>query len=152
MKQNWKWKIPHTILERWTLCFNSYMNHELKVKPWWVEAHDRKVVLLVQRSFCLKDIFFNICVLSQCIVNVLNKLSEYIYFYISRNITLYTFVACFKTIKSLQCILTNLITCREISMKVRCSGLVPGQSIRFFRINNLFLNNCNIESPIFTNN
>ena len=36
-------------------------------------------------------------------------------------------------------------------MKVKCSGLVPGQGIFYFRIDNVFLNNCNIESQIFTN-
>ena len=36
---------------------------------------------------------------------VLNKLSEYIYFYISKNIISYTFVAGFQIVESLQCIL-----------------------------------------------
>ena len=39
--------------------------------------------------------FFKICVLYQYIHSVLNTLSEYRYFYISKNITFYTFVACF---------------------------------------------------------
>ena len=38
---------------------------------------------------------FKICVLYQYIHSVLNTLSEYRYFYISKNITFYTFVACF---------------------------------------------------------
>ena len=38
--------------------------------------------------------------------SVLNKLSEYTYFYISKNITSYTFVV-FKIIKSCHCILKN---------------------------------------------
>ena len=29
-----KWIIPHTVLERWTMCFSSYENCELKVKLW----------------------------------------------------------------------------------------------------------------------
>ena len=33
-RQNQKWKIPHTVLDRWTLCFNSYKNFELKVMCW----------------------------------------------------------------------------------------------------------------------
>ena len=37
--------------------------------------------------------FFKICFISM--YSVLNTLSEYTYFYISKNITLYTFVACF---------------------------------------------------------
>ena len=36
-------------------------------------------------------------------------------------------------------------------MKVKCSGLVPGQGILYFRIDNLFPNSCNIESQILTN-
>ena len=36
--------------------------------------------------------------------SILNKLSEYLYSYISKNITSYTFVACFKIVESLQCI------------------------------------------------
>ena len=36
--------------------------------------------------------------------NVLNTLSEYIYFYISKNITSYTFLLVFKIVESLQCI------------------------------------------------
>ena len=37
--------------------------------------------------------------------SVLNTLSEYTYFYISKDITLYTFLLVFKIIESLQCIL-----------------------------------------------
>ena len=38
---------------------------------------------------------------------VLNKLSEHNYFYISKNITSYTFSLVFKIVKSLQCILNR---------------------------------------------
>ena len=31
-KRNRKWKIPHTVLERWTLCLSSYNNRKFKVK------------------------------------------------------------------------------------------------------------------------
>ena len=37
--------------------------------------------------------------------SVLNTLSEYTYFYISKNITSYTFLLVFKIIECLQCIL-----------------------------------------------
>ena len=37
--------------------------------------------------------------------SVLNKLSEYKYFYISKNITSYTLLVVFKIVESLQCIL-----------------------------------------------
>ena len=63
-KQNRKWKISHTVLERCT--FNSYKNRKLKLKLWWAWVHERK------------EIFFTICVLSQ--YSVLNTLSEYTYF------------------------------------------------------------------------
>ena len=74
MKQNRKWKIPHTVLERRALCFSSYKNHKLKVKLWWVGARERKWghflyrFCTMYRLFYPKEIFFNICVLSQCIV------------------------------------------------------------------------------------
>ena len=32
MKQNRKWKIPHTVIQRRTLHFSSYKNHKLKIK------------------------------------------------------------------------------------------------------------------------
>ena len=34
MRRNQKWKIPHTVLERWTMCFNSYRDCELKIELW----------------------------------------------------------------------------------------------------------------------
>ena len=46
----------------------------------------------------------NICFISM--YSVLNKLSEYIYFYIWRNITSFFFVACL-IVKNLQCILKH---------------------------------------------
>ena len=39
--------------------------------------------------------------------SLLNTLSKYTYFYISRNITSYTFLLAFKNVKSLQCILNS---------------------------------------------
>ena len=51
-----------------------------------------------------EGIFFQrLCFISM--YNVLNTLSEYIYFYISKNITSYTFLLVFKIVESLQCIL-----------------------------------------------
>ena len=49
-------------------------------------------------------LFFNICVLSQCIVYQI-KLSQYTYFYISINITSCTILLVFKIVESLQCFL-----------------------------------------------
>ena len=54
-------------------------------------------------SFYLKDIFKHLCFISM--YSVLNTLSEYTYFYISKNITSYTFLLVFKIVESLQCIL-----------------------------------------------
>ena len=31
-----------TVLKRWTLCFSSYRDYELKVKLWWVGASEGK--------------------------------------------------------------------------------------------------------------
>ena len=41
---------------------------------------------------------------------VLNKFSEYIHFYKTKNITSYAFLLAFKIVKSLQCILTDICT------------------------------------------
>ena len=56
----------------------------------------------LQCLFCCKEIFFNICILFQCL---LNKLSEYLYFYISKHITYTLLLPVFKIAKSLQRIL-----------------------------------------------
>ena len=42
MRRNRKCKIPHTVLERRTLCFSSYKNRKLKVKLWWVGAREKR--------------------------------------------------------------------------------------------------------------
>ena len=41
-KRNRKWKIPHTVLGRRTLCFVSYKNGKLKKELWSVGARERK--------------------------------------------------------------------------------------------------------------
>ena len=86
-KRNRKWKIPHTVLGKWSLCFSWYKNWDLKVKLWWFGARERKKrVYFAQRKF-----FQHFCSISM--YSVLNKLQN-IYFFISKNITSYTFVAC----------------------------------------------------------
>ena len=67
-KQNVKWKIPYTVSERRTLCFSSCKNQKLKVKLWWVGARERKKRAFFVPFILSEGIFFNICVLSQCIV------------------------------------------------------------------------------------
>ena len=63
-----------------------------------------------KRAFFVPFIFpkeiFNICFISM--YSVLNTLSEYTYFYISKNMTSYTFLLVLKIVESLQCILNPL--------------------------------------------
>ena len=63
-----KMEIPHTVLERRTLCFSSYKNSELKVKLWWVGACERKNRAFYVPLILSEGIFFYICALSQCTV------------------------------------------------------------------------------------
>ena len=62
-------------------------------------SRKKKRVHFLYRLFCPKEIFFNICFLPQCIhnvyLNVLNTLSEYTYFYISKKHYVIYFFACF---------------------------------------------------------
>ena len=102
MKWNQKWKIPHTALERWTLCFSSYKNCKLKVKPWWAGAPLKKkegifcIVYFVRRIFNVRFI---------SMYSVLT-ISEYKHVYISKNIT---FLLVFKIVGSLKCIFNAII-------------------------------------------
>ena len=48
--------------------FSSYKNHKLKVKLWLVGARKRKKRAFFVPLILSKGIFFNICVLSQCIL------------------------------------------------------------------------------------
>ena len=50
-------------------------------------------------------------------LNVLNKLSEYVYFYISKNNTLYTFLLVLKIIESLYCVLLGVLKKKQESKK-----------------------------------
>ena len=62
----------HTVLERWNLCFSSYKNCKLKVKPWWVGAHERKNATFFVTFLLSEGNFFNISLLSPCIVYWIN--------------------------------------------------------------------------------
>ena len=83
---------PTHSLERWTMCFGSNKICKLKVKLWWVGAREIKksaffvMFILSERNFLTFVFYLNV---------YLNKLSKYIYFYTSKHITAYTFVACF---------------------------------------------------------
>ena len=67
--------------------------------------------------------FFKICALSQCIV-YLNTISEYRYFYISKNMTLYTFLLVFKIAKSLQCIVKSDLNMENLNMNSDKTDLI----------------------------
>ena len=54
------------------MCFSSYNNRELKVKLWWIEARKRKKGAFLETFVLPEGNFFNICVLSQCIVYWIN--------------------------------------------------------------------------------
>ena len=95
-------KIPHTLLERRTLCFPSYKNHELSAKLCWVGALERKKSAFF-KTFILPDgLFFNICFFIS-MYSVLNKPSEYVYFYVSKTLFHMPFCLFFKIVESLQC-------------------------------------------------
>ena len=71
-----KMKNPTHNFKTRTLCFSSYKNHKLKVKLWWVGARTRKKrAFFVPFTLC-EGIFFNICVLSQCVVYWIHWCSE----------------------------------------------------------------------------
>ena len=59
----------HIFLERQNLCLSSYKNRKLKIKLWWVGACERKKKGVFCNAYFVWRKFFNICVLSQCIVN-----------------------------------------------------------------------------------
>ena len=101
-RQNRKCKILHTVLERWTLCFGSYKNCELKVKLWWVGAHKRiKRAFLFFVTFILSEgNLFNICFFSQCIVYWINFQNMYTFAY-QKALPHTLLLVVFKIIKSL---------------------------------------------------
>ena len=67
-KWNRKWKTPHTVLERRTLCLSSYKNRKLKVNSSWVGARERKKGAFFAPFILSEGNFVSICVLSQCII------------------------------------------------------------------------------------
>ena len=64
--RNQNWEIPYTELERWKLCFRSYKNHRLKL--WGVGSRERKKKVYFVPVIFPEGIFFDISVLSQCMV------------------------------------------------------------------------------------
>ena len=70
--------IPLALLGKWTLRFSSDKNCKLKAKLWWVEARESKKREFFVTFILSEGNFFNICVLSQCIVYWINF--QYIHF------------------------------------------------------------------------
>ena len=98
-KRHWKWKIRHTLVERQTYCASDHKNLKLKVK--WMSWGSRKKkesifcnVYFVQRIFFQQLHFISM-------YSVLNTLSLYTYFHISKRITSYTFLLVVKIVESL---------------------------------------------------
>ena len=78
-RRNRNWKMPRTVSEIWTL--GSYKNPELKVKLRWVGARERKKIAFFVTLILSKRKFFNIYVLSQCIVYWISFQSIYSFTY-----------------------------------------------------------------------
>ena len=54
-RRNRKWNIPHIVFER---CFRWYNNYcKVKVKLWWIAAHDRKKKAFFVPFILFKEIF-----------------------------------------------------------------------------------------------
>ena len=100
----------HTVLERQIFCFSSNKNSKLKVKMWWVGSHTHKkkttffVPFILLFSFfiiLIFVIFFNICVLSQCILYWIHFQNIHTFTY--QKTLLYTLLLLvFKIVESLQ--------------------------------------------------
>ena len=112
---NRKWIIPHTLFERWTLRFSLLRIKSKTVMSW--SSRKKKECIFCNDYFCLKNFFFNICVLSQCVVCWINF--ENIYFYILKNITSYDFLFVFNIAESLQCIFKKVMGEEAINQKTQ---------------------------------
>ena len=86
-------KIPHTVLERRTLCFSSYKNRKLKVNQWWVELTKEKRGNFFVLFILSKENFFNILfsLNVQCIEYIFRR---YIPLHIKKHYFIH-FFACF---------------------------------------------------------
>ena len=103
-KRNRKWKIPQTVFDRQTLCVSSYKNRKFKVKLWWVGARKRKKWAFFVPFILSEGHFFNICVLSQCVVYWIHFQNIHTFPY-QKTLFCTLLLLVFKTIESLQCIL-----------------------------------------------
>ena len=78
-------------------------NRKLKTKLWWVGDRKRKKRAFFLLFILCKGIFFNICVLSQCIVYWIQFQNIHTFAY--EETLLFAF--CFKIVEYLQCILNE---------------------------------------------
>ena len=108
MKRNRKKENPTQSFREMNLVLSSYKNCKVKVKLWWIVARERNKRVFFVPFILSEGSFFNICGLSQCVVHWL-QLQKNSYFYLSKNITPYTFLLNFKTVESLQSILKQAI-------------------------------------------
>ena len=104
MKWNWKWKIPYTVLERWTLCFRSHKNCKLKVQC--DGASNRKkgifVTFILSQEHFLTFLFY---------LSALNTLSEYAYTFIYQKTLLH----------KLFCLFLELLEAFSVSWKQKAT-------------------------------
>ena len=114
----------------------------------WISRKKKECIFL---TFILsKEIFLNIIVLYQCIVYWINFQSIYYfqnYIYISKSITLYTFIVFFKSVESLECILnpagTYMFNVNNRNTRTRyeiCSKLaIKTPQRRQWRLSDIFI-------------
>ena len=103
-KRSRKWKIQHTVLEKWTLCFSSYKNRKLKVNLWWVGARKRKKRVFFAPFILSEGNFFNICVFAQCILYWIHFQNIHTFTY-QKTLLHALLLLVFKTVESFHCIL-----------------------------------------------
>ena len=91
------------------LLNKKYIKSQIKSKTVmsWRQEGIFCTVCFVRREFCW-DLWFS------SMYSVLNALSEYLYLYISKYITLYTFFIVIKIVESLQCISKKEICWRSL--------------------------------------
>ena len=70
-----------THIDWWIFPFSSYRNRRLKIKLWWVWVRKRKKSAFFVDYFVQRKFFFNICVLSECIVYWINIQNRYTFTY-----------------------------------------------------------------------
>ena len=95
--------LPHTFREtNFVLQLIQEFGIKSKTLMSW-SSRKKKEGIFCTRLFCAKESFFNICVLSQCVVYWINFQNIYTFNY--QNTLLHTLV--FESVESLQCILKS---------------------------------------------